>query len=110
MASSQSKKKPIDAAKVINDILDASNADEITLESPKTPSNEFVWVNPSPALHDRLSALLRRRGTVLDEVMGVSEDITPTEYIFSVREFAGFDRVGELNDEIWLAVIARLER
>lgn len=105
-----SKKKAIDAKKIIEDVLDASDAVEVS-ENAETPSNEFVWVDPSPALHDRLNVLLRRRGAILDEIIKPSGDGTQKEFAQAVREYAGVDRGdGSLNDEIWLAVLARLER
>ena len=110
MANNQSKKKAVDATKIISDVIEASDIVEV-VEPVETPSNEFVWVDPSPALHDRLNVLLRRRGTHLGAIMQTSEEMTEQDFAGNVREYAGFDRAdGVLNDDVWLAVLARLER
>jgi hypothetical protein len=99
---SNNKKKPValvDDSKVVEKV------------EPVVVEKSFVWVDPSPALHDRLNILLRRRGFTLHELV-TPEDLNLSEENFAkeIRLWVGLNGGSELTEEVWAKVLEKLER
>ena len=106
----QSKKKP--AVKHVvpaQEIIVLDKTENVELE--QKPISRFVWVDPSPGLHDRLNILLRRRNVTLHELIAPENlDISEEDFAKKIRLWAGLTAGSELSDDVWLRVLARLER
>lgn len=106
----QSKKKP--TVKHVAPAQEIIVLDEMkTVELAEEPISRFVWVDPSPGLHDRLNILLRRRNITLQELITPENlDISEEDFAKKIRVWVGLTAGSELSDNVWLKVLARLER
>jgi hypothetical protein len=106
----QSKKKPV--VKNVAPVKEIIVLNEIEKsELVEEPVSRFVWVDPSPGLHDRLNILLSRRNLTLHELI-VPENLEISEEDFAkkIRLWVGFSGGSELSDDVWLKVLGKLER
>jgi hypothetical protein len=96
----QNKKKPV--------VEEIEVLDEV--EIVEETVSDFVWMDPSPGLHDRLNILLRRRGITLEELITPEQTEGPEFFAKEIRLWAGFNGGSELTEEVWLKVLEKLER
>lgn len=104
----QSKKKTV--AKEVEAVEEITVLDVVEIVEVKESVSDFVWTDPSPALHDRLNILLRRRGITLEELITPEQTEGPEFFAKEIRLWVGFDGGTELTEEVWLKVLEKLER